>query len=281
MRTSGRDQRRLLRPPRARQPHGVSEDVLDSLARALLLDEAEIQHLHDLTRAAQPRPTRGRKSGQDHTVRPSLQRFLDAITDAPAWIRNRRMDIIATNPLGRALLAPVLDDPANRANDARFVFLDPAARTCYPEWELGANSIVATLRSYAGQNPLDKELTDLIGELVTRSDTFRHRWSAHNVRFHRTGTKRIHHPDLGDLEFVYEGMDLPGTPDWTLYALTTEPGSPTEERIRLLGSLAAHPSLVRPAEASPVASGPTGSGRIPTTAPTRPTRRSSIEPHTR
>ncbi|MEV0708061.1 MmyB family transcriptional regulator [Nocardia aurea] len=128
-------------------------------------------------------PTRGRKSGQDHTVRPSLQRFLDAITDAPA----------------------------------------------------------ATLRTYAGQSPLDRELTDLIGELVTRNDTFRRRWSAHNVRFHRTGTKRIHHPDLGDLEFVYEGMDLPGTPDWTLYVLNTEPGSPTEERMRLLGSLAATP----------------------------------------
>jgi hypothetical protein len=172
-------------------------------------------------------------------VRPTLQRFLEAITGTPTWVRNRRMDFIAGNPLACELLSPLLTDPANEANNARFVFLNPAARSYYPDWERGADDIVATLRTYATQNPLDKGLTDLIGELVTRSDAFRHRWSAHNVRFHRTGIKRIHHPDVGDLEFAYEAMELPDTPGWTMFGLTTEPGSSTEERVQLLGNLAA------------------------------------------
>ncbi|MEV0700175.1 helix-turn-helix transcriptional regulator [Saccharopolyspora sp. NPDC050389] len=216
---------------------GVSDAVLDSLARALRLDEAETEHLRDLARAAQP--MRRRKHTSDQTVRPSLQRFLDAITGTPTWVRNQRMDFVAANPLGRALYAPVLDDPSNQGNNARFMFLNPAARNFYPDWEQGADDIVATLRTYAGRNPLDKGLTDLIGELVTRSDAFRTRWAAHNVRFHRTGIKRVHHPDVGDLELAYEAMELPDSPGWTMFGYTAEPGSPTEERIRLLGSLAA------------------------------------------
>ncbi|MGW6696307.1 helix-turn-helix transcriptional regulator [Nocardia sp. NPDC055049] len=220
---------------------GVSDEIVHALARALQLDDAETQHLQDLTRAAKPAPatTRRPKRTSDQTVRPTLQRFLDAITGTPTWVRNRRMDYIAGNALARALLSPLLTDPSNEANNARFAFLNPAARLYYPEWERGADDIVATLRTYATQNPLDKGLTDLIGELVTRSDAFRHRWSAHNVRFHRTGIKRIHHPDVGDLEFAYEAMELPDTPGWTMFGFTTEPGSPSEERMKLLGSLAA------------------------------------------
>ena len=132
----------------------------------------------------------------------------------------------------------MLKDPANGQNNARFMFLSPASRTFYPDWEQGADSVVAALRTAAGRNPHDKGLTDLIGELVTRSDGFRQRWSAHNVRFHRSGTKRIHHPQVGDLEFTYEGLDLPGSPGWVLFVWTTVAGSPSEERVKLLGSLA-------------------------------------------
>jgi transcriptional regulator with XRE-family HTH domain len=216
---------------------GVSPEVLDAVARALQLDEAETEHLHDLARAAGPLRRRSRPTTT--TVRPSLQRLLDAITGAPAWVGNARKDTLATNALGRALLAPMLDHPASGGNNARFTFLSPAARVYYPDWEHGADSIVASMRSAAGRNPHDKPLTDLIGELVTRSDEFRYRWSAHNVRFHRTGTKRIRHPDVGDLEFTYEGLELPDSPGWMLYAYTTAAGSPTEERLQLLGSLAA------------------------------------------
>lgn len=218
---------------------GVAPEILDSVARALLLDDAEADHLHDLARAADPHPARRRKAKPDTSVRPSLQRFLDAVTGAPVWVRDRRMDVIAANPLGRVLYRPLLEDADARGNTARFMFLSPAARNFFPDWEQGADDIVATMRTYAGQNPRDKALTDIVGELVTRSDAFRQRWSAHNVRHHRTGIKRIHHPDVGDLELVYEAMDLPANPEWSMFGYTAEPGSPTEERLKLLGSLAA------------------------------------------
>lgn len=218
---------------------GVSPEVIESVARALRLDEAETDHFHDLVRAAGPHPVRRRKRATDSSVRPSLQRFLDAVTGAPVWVRNRRMDFIAANSLGRALYSPLLDDPANRGNTARFVFLNPDSHNFFPDWDRGADDIVATLRTYAGANPLDTGLTDLIGELVTRSDTFRTRWAAHNVGHHRVGPKRIHHPDVGDLEFIYEAMELPSNPDLFMFAYTAEPGSPTADRVQLLGNLAA------------------------------------------
>lgn len=203
---------------------GVSPEILDSVARALRLDEAETDHLHDLARAADPYPARRRRPRQDRNVRPGLQRFLDAI-GVPVWVRDRRMDVITANPLGRALYAPVLDDADGRGNTARFVFLSPAARNFFPDWDDNADDLVATMRTYAGQYPRDKRLTDLIGELVTRSDAFRLRWAAHNVRHHRTGLKRIHHPQVGDLELVYEAMELPANPEWFMFGYTAEPGS--------------------------------------------------------
>lgn len=220
---------------------GVSPEILDGVAQALQLDEAESDHLHDLARAADPHPVRRREHRAEQTVRPSLQRFLDAITGAPVWVRDRRMNVITANPLGKALYRPVLDDADGRGNTARFMFLSPAARNFFPDWEQGADDIVATMRGYAGQNPRDKQLTDLIGELVTRSDAFGRRWAAHNVRRHRTGVKRICHPEVGDLELVYEAMELPANPDWFMFGYTAEPGSATEEKLHLLGSLAATP----------------------------------------
>lgn len=228
---------------------GVSAEILDAVARALRLDEAETEHLLDLAHSAAPTPARRRRTTPaDAAVRPSLQRFLDTITGTPTWVRNRHMDIVATNPLAAALLSPVLADPAARGNNARFTFFNPAARTYYPDWEQGASSIVATLRSSAGRHPHDTNLTGLIGELVTRSDEFRHRWATHDVRFHRTGAKRIVHPDVGDLCFTYEAFDLPDSAGWTMYACTVEPASPTAERIALLGSLAATPETTERAE---------------------------------
>ena len=224
---------------------GVSPEVLDALARALQLDEAETTHLQDLARAAAPvSPVRKRPRKAAAPVRPTLQRFLDTITDTPTYVSNTRKDILVTNALGAAVFAPIIDDPANGRNNARFTFLNPASHVYYPDWEAGARSIVASLRIDAGKNPHDKALTDLIGELVTRSDVFRALWAAHDVRFHRNGTKRIHHPIVGDLAFEYEAFDLPGTDGLIMYACTVEPGSPTAERLQLLGSLAATPRTV-------------------------------------
>jgi transcriptional regulator with XRE-family HTH domain len=221
---------------------GVAPEILESVAQALRLDEAETDHLHDLARSATlQRPPRS-SARPEQTVRPGLQRFVDAITGAPVWVRDRRMDIVTGNSLGMALYRPVLDDSDGRGNTARFMFFSPAARTFFPDWEQAADDIVATIRTYAGQNPRDKGLTDLIGELVTRSDAFRRRWAAHNVRHHRSGVKRINHPEVGDLELVYEALELPANPDWFMFGYTAEPGSPTEERLKLLGSLAATPA---------------------------------------
>jgi transcriptional regulator with XRE-family HTH domain len=218
--------------------HGVSDDVLERLARTLHLDEAETDHLYALAAAANPQPGRRRRKKAEQPFRPSLQRFIDAIA-MPVWVRDRRMDLVAANATGRALYAPLLQDPASRGNTARYTFFSPGSRIFFPDWEESATNIVASLRTYAGQNPRDKRLTDLIGELVTRSDDFRVRWAAHDVRHHRTGIKRIHHPEVGDLELVYEAMDFPANPEWFMFGYTAEPGTPSEERLKLLGSLAA------------------------------------------
>ena len=218
---------------------GVSPEVLDALARALRLDDAETSHLHDLARAATPAgPGRKRPRTAGTVVRPALQRLLYTIA-VPAYISNPRKDFLAVNTIGHAVFSPIIDDPANQRNNARFTFLNPASQNFYPDWEAGANSIVASLRIEAGRNPHDRALTDLIGELVTRSDVFRTRWASHDVRFHRTGTKRIHHPDVGDLVFEYEALELPADPALVMFTMTPAVDTPTEERLRLLGSLAA------------------------------------------
>src|SRR3954451_22880130 len=159
--------------------NGVSESVLDALARALQLDEAERVHLGDLARAAGP-AARTRRRAPAQQVRPSLLRILNGMTEVPAIVNNGRLDAVATNPLGRALFAPVFADPARPANHARFTFLDPSARSFWLDWERAADDSVASLRVEAGRDPYDKELTDLVGELSTRSDPFRVRWATHN-----------------------------------------------------------------------------------------------------
>ncbi len=160
---------------------GVPDNVLEALARALRLDEAENSHLYNLARAAQPQPIRRRRPAQEK-VRPSLQWYLDTLTATPVWIRDERMDLLATNALGRVLHAPMFDNPRRPVNNARFVFLEEeASRRFFPDWEQGADDIVATLRAYVGERPHDKPLTDLIGELVTRGEAFPTRWAADNV----------------------------------------------------------------------------------------------------
>lgn len=218
---------------------GVSGEILDSIARALQLNEAETTHLFDLARAAQPQPAARRRSSSKQQVRESLQRFLDAVTDAPVWIRNERMDFVGMNALARALYAPVLRASGNPPNNARFLFLNPAAAEFYPDRKKNMDEVVATLRGYAGRNPHNKGLTDLIGELAAGSKDFSTRWAAHDVRFHRTGLKRIHHPVVGDLELDYEAMELPANPGWTMFAYTAPPSSASDERLRLLSSWAA------------------------------------------
>jgi transcriptional regulator with XRE-family HTH domain len=220
---------------------GASESVLEALARALQLDEAERAHLFDLARAVQPAvaPRRPRRPRQ--RVRPAVQQVLDAMTDAAAFLRNDRLDVLAGNQLGLALYSEMFVDAARPVNTARFVFLDPRARDFYVDWERAAVDVVAVLRSAAGRDPYDRALSDLVGELSTRSELFRTHWASHNVRFHVNGVKHFHHPVVGELSLNFERMDLAADPGLTIFTYTAEPGSRDAEALRLLGSWAATP----------------------------------------
>jgi len=217
---------------------GVSEGVLDSVAAALQLDEAERAHLFDLAHAANLTSSSSRRPTLQR-VRPSVLGILNAMTGVPAYVRNGRRDILAANRLGQALYSEMYIDPARPVNIARFVFLNSRARTFFLDWERAANDIVAILRAEAGRNPYDRGLSDLVGELSLRSDEFRTRWAAHNVRFHRTGLKDIHHPIVGNLHLTFEAMDLPADPGLTVVVYTAEPGSPSQDGLNLLASWAA------------------------------------------
>jgi transcriptional regulator with XRE-family HTH domain len=217
---------------------GVSDSVLDALARALRLDDAERAHLFDLARAVQPLAPRPRRRTAKHRVRPSVQQILDAMTGVPAVLSNDRQDFLAANALARALFADIFDGQ-ERPNSARFIFLDHRARDLYPDWDSVARDVVGALRSAAGRNPDDRALSDLVGELSTRSEEFRQGWARHDVRYHVSGVKRLHHPQVGDLELRYEGLDVVLDTDLTIYAYTADAGTRSAEALALLGSLAA------------------------------------------
>jgi len=217
---------------------GASDSVLDALASALQLDDAEREHLVALARAAGP-ARRARSRPRAQQVRPSIMRMLRGMTDVPALVQNGRLDVLAANELAQALYATAFADPARPVNLARFTFLNAHARTLWGNWAGVADDTVAMLRTEAGRDPFDKELSDLVGELSTRSDEFRGRWAAHDVRLHRTGVKHIQHPVVGGLHLSYDVMQLTADPGLTLVVYSAEEGSPDDDALRLLASWAA------------------------------------------
>jgi transcriptional regulator with XRE-family HTH domain len=217
---------------------GVSDSVLEALARALHLDEAEQQHLAALARAAGP-ASRTRRKPSAQQVRPSVARVLELMTELPAFVNNGRGDVIAANPLMQALYAPMFDDAARPANHARFAFLNPRARDFWRDWERIATTTVAMLRAEAGRDPYDKALTDLVGELCTRSEEFRTRWAAHDVRLHNTGIKQFRHPVIGEIDLNFETMQLTADPGLSMTLLSAPAGSAADDALRLLASWAA------------------------------------------
>ena len=195
---------------------GASASVLDALARALQLDDTERAHLFDLARAADgiplvraPPPPRHPRSRR----RPSLQWALEAITDGVAFVRDPHQDLLATNALGRAFYSPLIGDGGRTPNLARFQFLDPASRDFYPDWDLFAEMCVAIMRTEAGRDPHDGACRTSSASCPPAATTFRRLWGAHNVRTHGAGTKRFHHPVVGELTLAYEEL-----------AITAEPG---------------------------------------------------------
>ena len=219
---------------------GVSEEVLDGIARALQLDEVERAHLIDLVRTANAaRPARRRAT--PHRVRPSVQRLLDSMTGTAAFLRNGRLDILAANQLGYALYAPAFLDPVRPVNLARFVFLDRRSREFYRDWDGIAHAGVGSLRAEAGRAPHDQALTELVGELSLRSQEFRVRWAAHDVHYYRSGVQPFHHPLVGDLTLNYDALELPADPGLTMVAYTAEAGSSAQHALDLLASWTSTP----------------------------------------
>ncbi|MET8976424.1 helix-turn-helix transcriptional regulator [Streptomyces sp. NPDC004539] len=223
---------------------GVSEDVLDAVARTLRLTPAERTYLFDLARAARPggAAPRRRKAVE---VPPRVRWLLDSVTLSAAFVTDGRLDMVATNALTRALFSPMFDSPTadghGRPNFARFYFLDRASREFFPDWEGGADATVSLLRAEAGRCPDDRALRELVGELSTLSAEFRTRWAAHTVRIHHGGVKHLRHPEAGALELTYQPLDLPLS-EHEIHALTlytARPGSASEERLKLLASWSA------------------------------------------
>jgi hypothetical protein len=231
---------------------GASESVLNAIARALKLDDVEREHLFDLARAV-PATSAGRsRKPTDGSVRASVQRVLDNMT-IPAVVVNAQQDLIASNLMGRALFAPQFE--SDEPNLARFIFLDSRARDFYVDWPLACSLTAAMLRFEAGRDPLNGDLTALIGELSTRSPQFRKNWAEQDVHEHRTGRKICRHPELGELDITYDVFDMPGEPGLSIATYTAEEGTPTADKLALLASWATaeeldarRPSPAQPAE---------------------------------
>ncbi len=224
-----------------------SDSVLDALATALGLDNAERAHLVDLAREGVPaRPQTGSRVQR---VRPEMLDLIDSLTDQPAFIIGRRTDVLASNPLARALIADWYAMPARERNYVRWMILAPEPRSLYPDWATVAAEAVGTLRLDAGRHPDDPATRQRVGELAMRSEEFRRWWADRHVVERSHGTKRMHHPVVGDLEIHYEAMNLAGDPDQTLFVYTTRASSPAHDAMRLLCSWLA--SRDKPAAAGP------------------------------
>jgi transcriptional regulator with XRE-family HTH domain len=216
---------------------GVSESILDAIPAALQLDDAERRHLLDLVRTSGATRAPRRRTPVPR-IRPTVQYVLDAITAAPAIVHDGRLNHVGGNALGMALFSPFLATGVEQPNSARYTFLDPRAPQFLRDWDKAADDTVAILRAEAGRDPPDRNLSDLIGALSTRSEEFRTRWASHDVRIHATGTKRLHHPLVGDLDLSYESFPMPDQGQ-NLLIYVAEPHSPSHDALNLLASYAA------------------------------------------
>ncbi|MEU8238468.1 helix-turn-helix transcriptional regulator [Actinoplanes missouriensis] len=212
-----------------------SDAVVEALARVFRLDQAGRAHLADL---ASPNRRRTRQKPPQR-VRPAMQQMIASMTEHPALILGRRTDVLAANALARALLTDWTRLPARERNYTRWIFLDPDARAAFLDWPSVAADVVGTLRLYAGRNPDDTRLSELVGELTIKSPDFRTWWNSHQVHERTHGTKRMTHPAVGPITLRYEALVLPGDEDQTLFLYTTDPGSPSESNLRLLALWAA------------------------------------------
>ncbi len=218
----------------------ASAEVVDAVARALQLDDVEREHLRNLVDARRPRVAKPASAPIARRVPPGVQSVLDAIT-VPAFVQNERLDIVAGNPLGKALYPFVGENDSDLFNSSRFVFLDPRSHEFYRDRDLVVRNNVALLRAAVGRNPDDQDLITLIGQLSTKSVEFREMWASQDVLSYRAGRKRYRHPLIGDVEFSYETFTMPAYPGLTMLVYNVEPHSSTADAIRLLASWSAEP----------------------------------------
>lgn len=232
----------------------ASVEVLDALATALQLDDAEREHLHQLGR---PRPARRTVKPRPQRVRPETLDLLERLdlVFSPAFILGRRLDVLAHNRLAGALIAEFRSMPAPQRNQARFVFLEPHARELYADWRQVAVDTVGMLRHEAGRHPDDPKLSTLVGELSIHSDEFRTWWSRHDVQRRTTGTKSYHHPVVGDVTVTYQALHPSGDEDQVVIVYTAEPGSSSDTALRLLANW--HQDRTHESVAGPSAEEPT------------------------
>ncbi len=225
---------------------GASESVLNAIARALQLNDVEREHLFDL---AHPTPPASHRKAAKGSVRGSVQRVLDNLA-VPAVVCNAQQDLIASNLMGRALFSPHFE--SDRPNLARFIFLDPRARDYYADWPLACSMTAAMLRLEAGRDPLNSELTALIGELSTLSPQFRRDWAERDVHEHRTGRKVYRHPEVGAIGITFDVFELPGEPGLSIATFSVDEGADSADKFALLASWAATQEFTNEDHADPV-----------------------------
>ncbi|MEU1997338.1 helix-turn-helix transcriptional regulator [Nocardia gamkensis] len=212
-----------------------SEPVLDALVRVLRLDDAQRDYAENLVRRSDRRPAkRGQKS-----VRPQLQRLLDQLTETPALVFGRYLDILAWNHLAAVLITDFGQMTPRQRNYVRMVFTDPAMRTLYDNWESVARTCVAILRMDAAANPTDPQLTALVGELSIADEQFRQWWAARNVARQEFGSKTLHHPDVGEMTLNWDTFSSSGDSEQQLVLWSAEPGTTSHEKLRILTSWSA------------------------------------------
>lgn len=232
-----------------------SPSVLDALARALRLDDAEHQHLRELAaRAARYAPES--PPPPSRTVRPHLKLVLETMRPNPAYVISRSMDLLAWNPGGLALYAGLDEWPATQRNLARYCFLHPAARTLYgDDWAYVVRGCVARLRAQAGIDPDAPDLTSLVGELLLKSPDFAKLWERYDVVGPGKIQKTFHHPQVGTLTLSGQSLHIEGTPGQRLGVYTAEPGTPDHDAMLLLDLTAPQPAGQPEAKAEPGSAG--------------------------
>ncbi|MEU6010671.1 helix-turn-helix transcriptional regulator [Streptomyces sp. NPDC047453] len=220
------------------QSANASDAIIEALARALHLDDAERTHLHALARPTTAKP---RRTARAETPTSGAVHLLASMPNVPALLLGRRNDVLAWNPLGHALLAGHLDpsapeQPATRPNQLRLLFLDPHTRELYRNWADETALAVSSLRYTAADYPDDRLLAELIGDLSINSPEFARLWARHDVRLCSSGTKRLHHPQVGDLDLHYEVLHLPDSHGQRLLTHTAVEGSAAADALSLLHS---------------------------------------------